>query len=42
LGKSTQTISDIAYALGFTDSTHFAKFFKKMIGVSPSEFRKNL
>jgi AraC family transcriptional regulator, transcriptional activator of pobA len=41
LGNSTHTISEIAYALGFTDSTHFAKFFKKINGISPSEFRKN-
>jgi AraC family transcriptional regulator, transcriptional activator of pobA len=40
LGNSTHTISDIANALGFTDSTHFAKFFKKINGISPSEFRK--
>jgi AraC family transcriptional regulator, transcriptional activator of pobA len=40
LGNSNRTISEIADALGFTDSTHFAKFFKKMTGNSPSEFRK--
>jgi AraC family transcriptional regulator, transcriptional activator of pobA len=40
LSNSNRTISEIADALGFTDSTHFAKFFKKMTGNSPSEFRK--
>jgi AraC family transcriptional regulator, transcriptional activator of pobA len=40
LGNSNRTISDIADALGFTDSTHFAKFFKKMTGNSPTDFRK--
>jgi AraC family transcriptional regulator, transcriptional activator of pobA len=34
-------ITEIANCLGFTDSTHFAKFFKKHVGVSPSVFRKN-
>jgi AraC family transcriptional regulator, transcriptional activator of pobA len=40
LSKSAHTISEIAHALGFTDSTHFAKFFKKNMGISPSEFKK--
>jgi AraC family transcriptional regulator, transcriptional activator of pobA len=40
LKNSSKTISEIAYAFGFTDSTHFAKFFKKMIELSPSEYRK--
>ena len=40
LKNSLKTVSEIAYSLGFTDSTHFAKFFKKMAGVSPSEYRK--
>jgi AraC family transcriptional regulator, transcriptional activator of pobA len=41
LSDLTKTVSEIAFALGFTDSTHFAKFFKKMASFSPSEFRKN-
>ncbi len=41
LQNSAKTVSEIAYALGFTDSTHFAKFFKKMSGISPSDYRKN-
>jgi AraC family transcriptional regulator, transcriptional activator of pobA len=40
LGNSNRSISEIADALGFTDSTHFAKFFKKMTGNSPTDFRK--
>jgi AraC family transcriptional regulator, transcriptional activator of pobA len=40
--QSSKTISEIAYVLGFTDSTHFAKFFKKMEGKSPTDFRKSL
>ena len=30
----------IAYDLGFEDSLHFSKYFKKIVGVSFSEFRK--
>ncbi len=40
LKNSPKTISEIAYTLGFTDSTHFAKFFKKMSAISPSDYRK--
>ena len=40
LRNSAQSISEIAFALGFTDSTHFAKFFKKKANLSPLEYRK--
>lgn len=41
LKHSQKTISAIAGIFGFTDSTHFAKFFKKATEISPSEYRKN-
>jgi AraC family transcriptional regulator, transcriptional activator of pobA len=40
LRNSAKPISEIAYQLGFTDSTHFAKFFKKISGSSPLTYRK--
>ncbi len=40
LKNSNKTISEIAETFGFTDSTHFAKFFKKITESSPSEYRK--
>jgi AraC family transcriptional regulator, transcriptional activator of pobA len=40
LSNESKTVSEIAFALGFTDSTHFAKFFKKKANVSPLEYRK--
>ena len=35
------TVSEIAEILGFTDVAYFSRFFKKHVGVSPSEFAKN-
>ncbi len=32
-------INDIAYALGFTDPSHFARFFRKQTGTTPQDFR---
>jgi len=34
-------IAEIAYQLNFSDPANFGKFFKKMAGMSPSEFRKS-
>ena len=34
-----RTLGDIAYALGFSDMTHFGRKFKSAYGVSPREYR---
>ena len=34
-------IAEITYQLGFTDPANFGKFFKKLEGFSPSEFRRS-
>jgi AraC-like DNA-binding protein len=39
LKHSSWSVSDIAYALGFTEVTHFNNFFKKHVQVSPLKFR---
>jgi AraC family transcriptional activator of pobA len=36
------TISEIAYHLNFSDNSYFVKFFKKYIGQTPEQFRKEL
>ena len=35
------TISEIAYSLGFEDTSNFTKFFKRMTGSSPTGFRNH-
>jgi AraC family transcriptional regulator, transcriptional activator of pobA len=39
LKHSQWNVSDIAYALGFTELTHFNNFFKKHVQISPLKFR---
>lgn len=39
LSHSSWSVSEIAFALGFTEATHFSNFFKKHSGISPSAFR---
>lgn len=36
------SIKEIAYNLGFYDEYHFSKQFKKLMGISPTEYKKNL
>lgn len=40
--KSEISITEVAFELGFKTSQHFAKVFKKQMGSSPSEWRKQL
>lgn len=35
-------VAEIAYELNFKDNSYFSKFFKKIEGVTPEEFRKNI
>jgi AraC-like DNA-binding protein len=37
-----QSISEIAYKLGFENLPYFSKLFKKEVGMSPNEFRIKL
>ncbi|MEO3403265.1 helix-turn-helix domain-containing protein [Mucilaginibacter sp. CAU 1740] len=42
LKNDTQTVSEIAWALGFDEPNHFSAFFKKQTGTSPTQFRAGL
>lgn len=37
---SSMTVSEISYELGFEEIAHFSKFFKKLTGVSPTQYKK--
>ncbi len=39
LSETTQPISQIAYSLGFSDAHNFSNAFRKVTGLSPSQFR---
>lgn len=41
LKRSNMHVIDIAAAVGCDNVTHFNRIFKKAVGVSPSEFRRN-
>src|SRR5690606_30168788 len=36
--KGGTNVSEVAYAVGFTDMSYFAKCFKDMFGVTPSNY----
>jgi len=38
---TNKTVSEIAYSLNFKDPSHFSKFFKKYVNVSPRRFRQS-
>ena len=41
LSTTTHTVQEIANTFGFSSQAHLTKFFKKMRGMTPSEYRKN-
>jgi AraC family transcriptional regulator, transcriptional activator of pobA len=42
LERSTLSIEQLSYALGFRDPAHFSHFFKRVTGVSPGTFRRRV
>ena len=41
LCNTDDTLSSIAYSVGFSDPKYFSKVFKKEMGIIPSEYREN-
>jgi AraC family transcriptional regulator, transcriptional activator of pobA len=42
LTHTNLSVSEIAYQLHFSDQSYFAKYFKKLTGLSPLEFRRGV
>ena len=42
LATTERTIQEIAYDFGFSSQAHFSKFFRKMKGQSPTDYRRSL
>lgn len=41
LKKQKSTVTQIAYAVGFTSQAHFSTMFKRLYGMSPTEYMEN-
>lgn len=41
LDASTQSVKQVAAALGYDDAYYFSRLFKKVIGLSPDQYRKS-
>ena len=42
LAYTSLSAKEIAYSLGYEDYAYFSKLFRKNVGKSPSDYRKNL
>ena len=40
LNDDALSITDTGYAVGYTDLTHFERIFKKVSGITPSQYRR--
>ena len=42
LANPKLSLSDIAFSVGFYDHSHFTKYFQRVMGITPSAYRKTL
>ena len=42
LAHSDLSLSEIAFAVGFSDQSHLARHFRYIVGTTPREFRRSL
>ncbi|MGM1050640.1 MAG: helix-turn-helix transcriptional regulator [Bacillota bacterium] len=41
LFREGESVTNVCYAVGYGDLTHFGRVFKKLVGVTPSEYRRH-
>jgi AraC family transcriptional regulator len=41
MSSTREHLSEIALACGFTDQSHFTRWFRRIVGVSPGQWRRN-
>jgi transcriptional regulator GlxA family with amidase domain len=42
LAGTDHSLSEIAFATGFSDQSHFTRHFRQIIGITPGQFRRSL
>ena len=42
LRETDKTVSEVAYACGFTDPKYFSRCFRQSVGMSPSEYKNQV
>ncbi|QWW71049.1 AraC family transcriptional regulator [Rhizobium sp. WYJ-E13] len=42
LADGKETLSEIAYATGFSSQAHFSSVFRRIVGVTPTDYRRSL
>jgi two-component system response regulator YesN len=40
--KSSKSVHEAGLLVGYSNTSHFSSMFKKLVGISPREYRKNL